>query len=94
MSYELRAMLEYFFYGQCNHKCVHVPFAGCFFRSGIHFIRSEDLESVLLAITIAFIYKELENKMALFKKHSNSPIISDLGSCFWAYLRCKQINAN
>lgn len=80
--------------GNAITKNVHITFAECFLRSEIYFIRSEDLESILLVITTAFIYKDLENKMALFKKHSNSPIISDLGSCLWANLRCKQISAN
>lgn len=93
MSYELRAIVGIFLLWTIQSLNVFT-FAGCFLRSGIHFIRSEDFESVLLAITIAFIYNELENKMALFKKHSKSPIISDLGSCLWAYLRCKQISAN
>lgn len=82
------------FTGNSFTKCVHIPFAGCSLRSEIYFIRLEDLESIFLATTTACLYKEVENKTTLFKKYNKSPIISDLGGCLWADLRCKQISAN
>lgn len=73
---------------------VHISFAGCSLRSEIYCIRLEDLESIFLTSIIACMYKDIENKMTLFKKYNKSPVISDLWSCLWANLRCKEISAN